>query len=227
MSTTTSSSSPVVSTSSSSKFGSLKSWSSSALDKTDTVLSKWLKGFSNQYLFNIILIVLILYAPIAAPKLDKSIAGVLNNYIVKIVYVFFLAYLLSNRNIKVAVVTSLIIVVGMFLLKRFDTNENFADVQTEQVKEQEKPVERRVKFADQEQDISQVSGIQMDLGNIPAEATHDDALKPLKTNTENIKVAQGPMEEVIDVCGSRLSKDGYSGYAETDVSLGDFESSQH
>ncbi len=221
----TTSSSPVVSTSSSSRFGSLKSLSSSALNKTDSVLSKWLKGFSNQYLFNIVLIVLILYAPVAAPKLGKSFSGLLNNYIVKIVYVFFLAYLLSNRNIKVAVVTSLIIVIGMFLLKRFESNENFADVEAEQ--SQEQPVQRKVTFAEEAQDLTQVSGYQMDLGNIPAEATHDDALKPLKVNTQNIEVAQGPMEEVIDVCGSRLSKDGYSGYAETDESLGGFESGQY
>ena len=55
-----------MSTVSSSSFNSVKSFSASALDKTDKVLTNALRVFSNNYLYTVVLVLLILYAPAAA-----------------------------------------------------------------------------------------------------------------------------------------------------------------
>ncbi len=202
---------------------SVKSWTSSALNKSESVLSKLLEGFSSKYFYNIVLVGLILYAPLAAPKLSPSFSGLFNNYIVKLIYVFLLAYLVSNRNIKVAIVSSIVLVLGMFVLKRFDSKEGFDGDASETAKNSVEPAEtRKVTFAE-EDNMTQVTGIESDLSNISAEASHSDTLQPAKlAAAENIAMAQGPSEEVIDVCGSRLSKDGYTGYAETNDSLAEY-----
>jgi hypothetical protein len=109
---------------SSSSFNSVKSFSVSALDKTDQVLTKSLSFLSNNYLYTVILVLLILYAPAAAPMLSKSMVGLLGNYAVKFIYIFLLSYLLS-KSVKVSIVTTVAIVVGIFILKKFSNNENF------------------------------------------------------------------------------------------------------
>lgn len=227
-----------MSTVSSSSFNSIKSFSASALDKTDKVLTKSLSFLSNNYLYTAILVLLILYAPAAAPMLSKSIAGILGNYAVKFIYVFLLSYLLS-KSVKVSLVTTVVIVVGIFVLKKFGTNENFdgsgSDISGSDISGSKVSVEKVVKqieveedaeieqepVIDREQAIKPVKQVETEgkvpvaadlLTNVHADAEHIDTLKPLVPQEKKEIKVEG---DVIDVCGSRLNKDGYSGFDET------------
>ena len=77
----------------------------------------------NKYVFATVLVLLIMYAQYAAPKLNKSLEGLLRNYFVKFVYIFVLAYFLTN-SVNVAVVVSLVITIGALILKKLES-ENF------------------------------------------------------------------------------------------------------
>ena len=79
----------------------------------------------NKYVFATILVLLLMYAPYAAPKLNKSLEGLLRNYFVKFVYIFVLTYLLTN-SVGVAVVVSLVITIGALVLGKLES-ENFAN----------------------------------------------------------------------------------------------------
>jgi hypothetical protein len=228
---------------SSSSFNSIKSFSASALDKTDKVLTKSLRVFSNNYLYTVVLVLLILYAPAAAPMLTRSMAGILNNYAVKFIYVFLLAYLLS-KSVKVSLVTTVVVVVGIFVLKKFGNNENFdgsenevtnkvvvntksnkieltddfesdneSDNESDYELPQEPAVNREVaiKPVKQVEADSQVPVAADLLTNVNAGANHDGTLKPVVLQEIKQAVTEA---DVIDVCGSRLNKDGYSGFDE-------------
>lgn len=226
-----------MSTVNSSSFNSVKSFSASALDKTDKVLTKSLSFLSNNYLYTAILVLLILYAPAAAPMLSRSMAGLLGNYAVKFIYVFLLSYLLS-KSVKVSLVTTVVIVVGIFVLKKFGNNENFdgsgsdmsdSDMSSvvSEKKMQKVEVQEDIELpsepvVDREEAIKPVKQVEAEgkvpvaadlLSNVHADADHVDTLKPLVQEVKKeVKATEG---DVIDVCGSRLNKDGYSGFDQT------------
>lgn len=231
----------------SSSFNSVKSISMQALDKTDQVLTRSLGFLSNSYIYNIVLILLILYAPVAAPMIGNSLAGLFGNYAVKFVYVFLLAYLLS-KSVKVALLTSVVIVVGIFILKKFNYSEHLdaSDIMSEGVNV--KKVEEDSQYSQDsssEQELSNYEGskkveivsapayvvptqeeilstqdnvsgpVAADITNqILADATYENTLPPpvKKVNLEE-SVKSSP-EDIINVCGSRLSADGYTGFDE-------------
>ncbi len=95
---------------------SLETLSGRALKTTESFLSRSMSIFRNKYLKNVILVLLILYAPAAAPMLGQAVANLLGNYAIKLIYIFTLAYLLSG-SVRVGIMTSIIIVLGIFLLK--------------------------------------------------------------------------------------------------------------
>ncbi len=223
-----------MSTVSSNSFNSVKSFSASALDKTDRVLTKSLGFLSNNYLYTVILVLLILYAPAAAPMLSRSMMGLLGNYAVKFIYVFLLSYLLS-KSVKVSIVTTVVIVVGIFVLKKFGNNEHFdgsgsdisgSDVSgsklTEEIEVEEDLKLPQEPVVDREQVIKPVKEVTAEtkvpvaadlLTNVHADAEHVDTLKPLVPE-ETKEIESTSETDVIDVCGSRLNKDGYTGFDE-------------
>ena len=97
---------------------SLKSFSAKAFNTTESLLSKPMSVFGNNYLKNIALVILLLYAPAAAPTISPAVELLLHNYAIKLIYVFVLAYLLSG-SVRVSVVSAVVIVLGIFLLKKF------------------------------------------------------------------------------------------------------------
>lgn len=97
---------------------SLRSFSAKAVNTTESLLSKPMSVFGNNYLKNIALVILLLYAPAAAPTISPALEVLLQNYAIKLIYVFVLAYLLSG-SIRVSVVSAVVIVLGIFLLKKF------------------------------------------------------------------------------------------------------------
>ena len=219
----------------SSSFNSVKSISMRALDKTDKVLTKSLRFLSNSYVYTLILVILILYAPVAAPMLSSSIVNLLGNYAVKLVYVFLLAYLLS-KSVKVALLTSVVIVVGIFLLKQFNVNENLDGSVSGETKTQKiesdpslsQDSDSSVNSQDSQKSQPEMREVEprllMDkvdgpvpadtLTNVHADAEHENTLQPPSLNKINFE-KEVNQTDIIDVCGSRQSSDGYTGFDES------------
>jgi hypothetical protein len=198
-------------TTSSSTLDSLKSSSMNLLSSAESTVSKSLKVFSNNYLSTLFLVILVSYAPLAAPSLSKSIADILNNYAVKFIYIFLLAFLLS-KSVRVATLTSLIIVVGMLLIKKLHGSENMESVSSKSETET---------HAEASQPKKGLLSKLLDLGNV-ASADHSDVMQPEESP---VTVAKQEMEarlgrklnddEVMSVCADKYDGD-VTGYDESD-----------
>lgn len=161
---------------------SLRSFPGKALSTTESLLTKPMSVFGNNYLKNIALVVLLLYAPAAAPAISPAVGSLLQNYAIKLIYVFVLAYLLSG-SIRVSVVTSVVIVLGIFLLKKF-RSEHF-EGNVEKVVENEKqipsePVINRLELTKAGCDVAgNIEPNSIDnVTEYNAMANHEDALHP-------------------------------------------------
>jgi hypothetical protein len=96
---------------------SLTQTASEVLSSTESTVQKALNVLSNKYAKSLVIVTLLAYVPFAAPKLPPSIVHIMGNYAVKFVYLFLLAYLLSN-SVKVATVTALTITLVAVVLKK-------------------------------------------------------------------------------------------------------------
>jgi len=103
---------------------SLTQSASEVLSTTESTVQKALNVFSNKYARSLVIVALLAYVPFAAPKLPPSIVQIMGNYAVKFVYLFLLAYLLSN-SVKIATVTALTITLVAVVLKKLQL-EGFA-----------------------------------------------------------------------------------------------------
>jgi len=166
---------------------SLRSLPGRALDTTESLLAKPMSVFGNSYLKNFALVLLLLYAPAAAPAISPAYSLLLQNYAIKLIYVFVLAYLLSG-SIRVSVVTSVVIVLGIFLLKKFKSEHfhNGEPHEDEKEKSSERiipsePVVNRLELTKSQCGVSEnVDPYSVD--NVNAMADHRDTLQP-----ENLK----------------------------------------
>ena len=104
---------------------SITTTTSNLLSSAESTVDSTLKKLSNNYVSTLLLVVLIAYAPLAAPKLHPHLVGILGNYAVKFVWLFLLAYLMS-KNVKVSVVASLVVVLVAIILKKLHL-EGFDD----------------------------------------------------------------------------------------------------
>lgn len=195
----------------SSTLDSLKSSSMNLLSSAESTVTKSLKVFSNNYLSTLILVILVSYAPLAAPALSKSLVDILNNYAVKFLYMFLLAYLLS-KSVRVATLTALVIVVGMLLIKKLHGSENMDSVKSKSETEAKSDAVQSKKGI-----LSKV----LNLGNV-ASADHSDVMQPVESP---VTVAKQEMEahlgrklnddEVMSVCADKYDGD-ITGYDESD-----------
>jgi len=108
---------------SSSSINSIKSSLFTAEQSIEKGLAELLK---NKYVKPLLTVLLLAYLPIAAPSIGSAMVGVLNNYAVKFVYIFLLAYILSN-SVKASLLTSVVIVIGILVIKKM-SSENFESV---------------------------------------------------------------------------------------------------
>lgn len=186
---------------------SVKSFSANALDTTDRVLTSSLGFLSNSYINNIVLVLLVLYAPVAAPMVSPAIVGLLGNYAIKFVYVFLLAYLLS-KSVKVSLLTAVVIVLGIFILKKFNiTNEHFENTQ-EQEQEQlpQEPVIDRVQAIKSSEPVVGVDSEPQPLDNVASvsASVSSVASEPVKDTTTEVSE--------MGSCGLSVPSNGVSGY---------------
>lgn len=115
----------------------------SSLSTAESTVEKGLAFLSNKYVNNILLVLLVAYLPYAAPSLGQSMIGILNNYAVKFIYIFLIAYILSknlsNKNsVKVATVSALVIVIGILILKNMGGSEHLDNVSNQESEQPKK-----------------------------------------------------------------------------------------
>ncbi len=195
----------------SSSIDSLKSSSLSLLSSAESTVTKSLGIFSNNYLSTLCLVLLVAYAPVAAPALGASVVGIMGNYAVKFIYIFLLAYLLS-KSVRVATLTALIIVVGILLLKKMNAGEHMESVNSES---ESKSVPEGV------QSEKGLLSKLLDLGNV-APADHSGTMQPeaspVTAAKQEVEAELGRRlndDEVMSVCAE--SYDGnVTGYDESD-----------
>ena len=164
---------------------SLKSFSDkalNALNKTESLLSKPMSIFGNNYVKNIALVILLLYAPSAAPIISPAVEVLLHNYAIKLIYVFVLAYLLSG-SIRVSVLTSVVIVLGIFLLKKIGSEHFEGNIKKVVKNEKQIPSEPVINRHELTKSGCDVAGnIEPNsIDNVTeynAMANHEDALHP-------------------------------------------------
>lgn len=165
---------------------SLRTFSAKALNRTESLLTKPMSVFGNNFLKNIALVILLLYAPAAAPALGPELSSLLQNYAIKLIYVFVLAYLLSG-SIRVSVVTAVVIVLGIFLLKKFRSEHFEGNIEKVVVNKREIPSEPVINRLELTKSACDVSGNvePNSIDNVTeynAMANHGDTLHPQNLN---------------------------------------------
>lgn len=85
----------------------------------------------NEYISSALLIFLILYANLAAPKLPDYIAKLFDNILFKIVVFFFIVYM-HKRNATVALISSVALTISLMLLDRLKMTEKMTVLNTTQ-----------------------------------------------------------------------------------------------
>jgi hypothetical protein len=81
---------------------------------------------SNKIMNSVVAIFLILYAVLAAPKLPKSVAKVFDYTLVKLVYMFLIAYL-ATKNPSVAIISAATLLITIQTLSSYDTADKIVD----------------------------------------------------------------------------------------------------
>ena len=101
------------------------------LAKIDNTVKPYLSFLDNKYVSSSLLIVLIAYAGLAAPKLPYEYAKLFNNVFVKIIF-FFLVIYIAQRNVAVALIISVAFVVSLMALNRY-ANEGMTTVERDKL----------------------------------------------------------------------------------------------
>jgi len=96
------------------------------MEKFDTTVKSWLSVLDkNKYVSTIISLFLVLYASLAAPRLSPKIAKLFENPIVKIIFVFLIAYS-STKDPTVAIVASIALLVSLNTLTKYKIDDRIA-----------------------------------------------------------------------------------------------------
>ena len=82
---------------------------------------------NNKILFTIVSVLLSLYAGMIAPKLPKSIALLIDNFYVKLLLIFIIAYI-SSHNPLLSLLISLAILLSMQALITLENNNNTLNI---------------------------------------------------------------------------------------------------
>lgn len=95
--------------------------------KIDKTISGYLKVLDNEYVSTALTLVLILYAGLAAPKLPENVAKVFDNSVVKLLVFILIAYI-AKKNITVAIVAAVGVMVTLQTLTRHRVNSQMIKV---------------------------------------------------------------------------------------------------
>ena len=104
---------------------------SGLLKTVDESVSKSLSFLDNEYVNAGLSLFLILYAGMVAPKLPNFLVNLFDNYIFKLLAFFLIVYL-SKKDVTLAIIAAVAVMVSIMALNKIKLNENMASVMSEE-----------------------------------------------------------------------------------------------
>jgi hypothetical protein len=104
---------------------------SGLLKTVDESVSKSLSFLDNEYVNAGLSLFLILYAGMVAPKLPNFLVKLFDNYIFKLLAFFLIVYL-SKKDVTLAIIAAVAVMVSIMALNKIKLNENMASVMSEE-----------------------------------------------------------------------------------------------
>ena len=98
------------------------------MELDDQITSGMNKLYSNNIARATIGLFLILYTGLIAPKLPKSILKIIDNYFVKAIIIFFIAFM-GKQNKTIAIISTIAFLVTIQAINKMKISEKFTDNQ--------------------------------------------------------------------------------------------------
>lgn len=92
----------------------------------DKIVKNLLSPLDNEYVYTVVVMFLIVYSSVVAPKLPKFLGVLFESALFRMLMLFLIAFLASN-NPTVALLSSLAFVLSIMALNRFDTLGGLVD----------------------------------------------------------------------------------------------------
>ena len=155
------------------------------VDNISRSLDSVLKSiYSNKVASAVIGLFLVLYAGLAAPKLPRSISKLFGNKVIKIVILFFVAYM-SSRNTSISIIAAVALAVSIQTLSRHESTKKVIQAVEEEVMEMETPEELYSESETEETNLNEESD---------DEVSVEDEISEVEVESESV---QQENEEVI------------------------------
>jgi len=101
------------------------------MDKIDKTIKESLSFLDNEYINAGLSLFLILYASMVAPKLPGFLVNLFDNYLFKFLMFFLIVYV-SRKDVTIAIICSVAVMVSLLALNRIKLNESMASVGNEE-----------------------------------------------------------------------------------------------
>jgi hypothetical protein len=98
-------------------------------DSFDRYVSPKISFLNNEYVNAFLMIILITYASLAAPRLPRSVAKLFENPLTKLI-IFFLIVYTAKHNAGVAIIASIAVLVSLMTLNRYVHEESMSNLGT-------------------------------------------------------------------------------------------------
>jgi hypothetical protein len=98
-------------------------------DSFDKLVSPRISFLNNEYVNAILMIVLIAYASLAAPRLPRSVAKLFDSPITKLIFFFLIVYT-AKHNAGVAIIAAIAVLVSLMTLNRYVSAEMMSNLGT-------------------------------------------------------------------------------------------------
>jgi hypothetical protein len=92
------------------------------MDNFDNAVKPYMSVFDNEYVHAILIIILITYASLAAPRLPHSVVRLFEHPIVKFIFFFLIVYV-TKHSVVVSLISALVVLVLLMALNNWDTTE--------------------------------------------------------------------------------------------------------
>lgn len=99
------------------------------MDQIDKTIKESLSFLDNEYINAGLSLFLILYASMVAPKLPNFLVNLFDNYLFKFLMFFLIVYI-SRKDVTIAIICSVAVMVSLLALNRIKLNESMANIGT-------------------------------------------------------------------------------------------------
>lgn len=136
---------------------------------------------NNKILSSILAMFLVLYAAMAAPKLPKNIVKMFDNVVVKLVYMFLMAYLVS-KNPSVAIISAVGLLITIQTLSYYEASDSASQ-----------------KIAQIVNSKQQIAVEKLDLNKVSVNNNVQEMEKPAEVSSESPKDINHNIPQPVDV----------------------------